>query len=194
VRCFRCNAEIPDGSTVCPNCGAPLGPVAPPPTYVPYSQMQVPRSKMAPWLWIVLGIGGVFCICPVFAAILFPVFAQARQAALSKVEMSHVRMVALGVAMYADDDRDDRLPSLSNPGKLAIALAPYLKDKRVEGYVKDYEWNQALSGKELTKLPASTWLLRTRAPDSADKIIVGFADQSVKRETVEAFNSAESKQ
>lgn len=189
MRCPHCNAELTEGAAVCPNCGAQLAP-APPAVHVPYSQQAVAGKKTQPWVWVIVGVAACFCVCPVFGALLFPVFAQARLAAIAKVEMSHARLVDLGVAMYAND-WDNRLPSFTDTGKLAEALTPYLHPYKAEGYVANYEWNKSLSEKLLTKVPspATTWLLRTPEPDGAGKIIVGFADQSVKRVNLEAFDS-----
>src|SRR5262249_46172520 len=51
----------------------------------------------------------VIAIIAILAAILFPVFAQAREKARQTVCLSHMKQVALGLAMYTQD-YDETLP------------------------------------------------------------------------------------
>jgi hypothetical protein len=73
---------------------------------------------------------GVLAICgcgivPIIAAILFPVFAQARFAAQKTATISHSKQSALGVIMYSVDF-NDRLP----PAETWMdATFPYTKNK-----------------------------------------------------------------
>jgi uncharacterized RDD family membrane protein YckC len=53
--------------------------------------------------------GLMFIFIPITAAILFPVFSQAREKARSAVCMAHMKQIGLGLSMYADD-YDGHLP------------------------------------------------------------------------------------
>jgi prepilin-type N-terminal cleavage/methylation domain-containing protein/prepilin-type processing-associated H-X9-DG protein len=82
----------------------------------------------------------VIAIIAILAAILFPVFAQARDKARSAACMSNVKQVGLGVLMYAQD-YDDTLPQHAgdfadflNPAvgaNWARAIQPYVKNDKI---------------------------------------------------------------
>jgi len=55
----------------------------------------------------------VIAIIAILAAILFPVFAQAKAAAKAIVGVSNVKQLGLGVLMYASDNDDNRVPRVS---------------------------------------------------------------------------------
>lgn len=82
----------------------------------------------------------VIAIIAILAAILFPVFAQAKRAALSTSDLSGARQVAVSVQLYLADN-DDTMPifyaynsdpTIYNPAQhkgTEVLLFPYLKDK-----------------------------------------------------------------
>lgn len=84
----------------------------------------------------------VIAIISILAAILFPVFARARENARRTSCLSNLKQVALGVRMYGQD-YDERMPaerrdamsdadiSQSNPYGWADALQPYLKSTQI---------------------------------------------------------------
>ena len=78
----------------------------------------------------------VIAIIAVLAAILFPVFAQAREKARQASCTSNTRQLALGVLMYAQD-YDETLPPTAIPSQNADGtlwpelLAPYLKNNQI---------------------------------------------------------------
>lgn len=78
----------------------------------------------------------VIAIIAILAAILFPVFAQAREKARATACLSNTKQIATGVAMYAQD-YDETLPNqynLYNPVALewwCDILQPYLKSYAV---------------------------------------------------------------
>ena len=86
----------------------------------------------------------VIAIIAILAAILFPVFAQARESARMTSCLNNMRQLGLGLTMYAQDS-DERFPSIySNWGPNGMdigvqhegwmwknALAPYLKNKGI---------------------------------------------------------------
>lgn len=71
----------------------------------------------------------VIAIIAILAAILFPVFAQAKLAAKKTVDLSNMRQVGTGFLLYAGD-YDDRFPLTSYPtatNSWAIRTQPYVK-------------------------------------------------------------------
>ena len=65
----------------------------------------------------------VIAIIAILAAILFPVFAQARAAARQASCLSNVKQVALASMMYAQD-YDERLPRMDNNGSCGYGQTP----------------------------------------------------------------------
>ena len=82
----------------------------------------------------------VIAIIAILAAILFPVFARARENARRASCQSNLKQIALGVFMY-DQDYDETLPPVSvtagtgttanNPYGWADAMQPYLKSTQI---------------------------------------------------------------
>lgn len=83
----------------------------PPPPPHGYQHPQEPsRPKKSPVLWILIGLLGLCtCTVPILAAILFPVFSQAKQAAINTRCLSNVKITTLGALIYAGD-YDDHFP------------------------------------------------------------------------------------
>lgn len=74
----------------------------------------------------------VIAIIAILAAILFPVFAQAKVAAKKTADLSNVRQNATAAIMYAGD-QDDTLPQYKWPEFYTIAtkVLPYTKNKEI---------------------------------------------------------------
>src|SRR5947209_765006 len=76
----------------------------------------------------------VIAIITILAAILFPVFAQAREKARSVVCLSNERQMGLAISMYTQD-YDDRLPMGGNaapkPNRWYDWIAPYQKSRGI---------------------------------------------------------------
>jgi len=132
-----------------------------PPDPNPYMTAQAP-CRRPPWVWIVIGIAclcGCACI-PISAAILFPVFAQARLAATKASCMSNVRRVGLGQLMYTVDS-DDQFPPASkwidateryDQGEVRIYTCPAVSRNHGE---YGYAMSAKLSGKKKSDLNPS---------------------------------------
>jgi prepilin-type N-terminal cleavage/methylation domain-containing protein len=71
----------------------------------------------------------VIAIIAILAAILFPVFAQAKLAAKKTTDLSNVKQLALGHLMYWNDYDDTSVTSWSYgfPGEFNYYIQPYLK-------------------------------------------------------------------
>jgi len=71
----------------------------------------------------------VIAIIAILAAILFPVFARARENARRASCMSNLKQIALGFMMYTQD-YDGRFPYYSSGGEMAFVF-PYVKNSQV---------------------------------------------------------------
>jgi prepilin-type processing-associated H-X9-DG protein len=119
------------------------------------------------------------------AAILFPVFAQARLKAQETSSVSNLKQVALGVLMYTQD-YDERLPPMQDLATMKKAIMPYVRNEEV---FKDprtgepYRVNPAASRKPDASIavPAQFVLLYESTPSRDGKRAVAFADGHVKR-------------
>jgi prepilin-type N-terminal cleavage/methylation domain-containing protein len=82
----------------------------------------------------------VIAIIAILAAILFPVFAQAKMAAKKTVELSNVKQMSLGIIMY-ENDYDDNYSTAFNPanngGSWAGSPNPILWCQFVQPYTKN---------------------------------------------------------
>lgn len=74
----------------------------------------------------------VIAIIAILAAILFPVFAQAKAAAKNTADLSNLKQLSLGVLMY-NGDSDDMFPQGADGGWVAwpVKVYPYLKSLQV---------------------------------------------------------------
>lgn len=87
----------------------------------------------------------VIAIIAILAAILFPVFARAREAARRTSCKSNLRQIGLSVGMYAQD-YDERLPggfnwlAFNDPTGVTSKLVPYVKNNQVWICPDDSSW------------------------------------------------------
>jgi len=128
-------------------------------------------------VWVLvgcLGVGGCVFV-PIFAAILFPVFAQARSHARESTCVTNLKQIGIATLMYAQD-YDERLPMASG---WQTGINPYIKNERVyhcpaavfvmaqsAPAATNYAYNSALDMMKMTRVaePPNTVL----AYDSAD--------------------------
>lgn len=98
--CPNCGKQSPTGAPNCHSCGAPLT-----------GAMQQPRKSSSTTIIVVivavLFIG--FFVVAILGAILFPVFARAREAARTSSCQSNIKQLATAMHVYAAD-YDDALP------------------------------------------------------------------------------------
>lgn len=85
-----------------------------------------PKKGMSPWIIVLLAIGGM-CVLgiPIMAALLFPVFSQAKVAARKTATMSSMKQASLGIFLY-QADHDDLFPPAENWQKSTL---PYIKNE-----------------------------------------------------------------
>ncbi len=77
----------------------------------------------------------VIAIIAILAAILFPVFAQAKAAAKITTSISNIKQIGLGMLMYAGDYDDTRALRRINPAgdqiSWRLSIAPYVKNRDI---------------------------------------------------------------
>ncbi len=80
----------------------------------------------------------VIAIIAILAAILFPVFAQAREQARKTVCLSNIKQINLGVQMYVQD-YDETIPLLCGSDKSNAGLTFHTWQDDIQPYVKNYQ-------------------------------------------------------
>lgn len=89
-------------------------------------QPEPKRSNKTVTLVLALAIGGLcLCSCPIIAAIVFPVFAQAREKARQTACLANLKQIGLAAQMYLQD-YDNHFPPANRWGD---ALDIYRKDR-----------------------------------------------------------------
>lgn len=100
----------------------------------------------------------VIAIIAILAAILFPVFARAREKARQTSCLSNLRQLGTALQMYVQDydemtpphnDGEDMLAD--NPGRFVIRLMPYIRNEQLLGCPSDQGW------KAPSQDPAARW-------------------------------------
>lgn len=100
----------------------------------------------------------VIAIIAILAAILFPVFATAREAARSTQCLSNVRQLSMGFMQYFQD-YDEQFPNIRKETAWPYTVAPYIKSAGLLRCPNDasVNWTTPLPGK--TALRLSTYTL-----------------------------------
>jgi prepilin-type N-terminal cleavage/methylation domain-containing protein len=95
----------------------------------------------------------VIAIIAILAAILFPVFAQAKEAAKKTAGLSHVKQLSLALIMYAND-HGDRLPAgMETPTTYGCDEFRRSYDWTIQPYVKNWEILEVPGDSEGTEFP-----------------------------------------
>lgn len=128
--------------------------------------------------------GSVFIIA-ILAAILFPVFAQARQKARETSSMSNMKQLGLATLQYAQD-HGEKLPRMDSQENFKAALSKYILQENYDVFLDPqtktpYILNKKLSGKSLDTIndPAHTELMRSPG-DYNGFVLVGYVDGHVR--------------
>jgi prepilin-type processing-associated H-X9-DG protein len=171
----------------------PNGPAygAPPPGYG--APPPRPKNNTATVVGIVLAVvlGGGLLLTAILAAILFPVFARARENARLASCESNVKQIELGLIQYTQDN-NEKFPA----GDFQSAVARYAVSDAVfhcpadEAGGVDYSLNTNLQGVSLEKLnhPEAVVAVYEGKGQKLDfrhggKAVVGFADGHVRAVT-----------
>jgi len=162
--------------------------IPPPPQNNPQYHQQNPfppqqKSNVGLIIAIVI-VAGACLIIPIFAAILFPVFSQAKIAAQKTQALSNIKQSATSMAIYQADFDDYFPPTMADSASLKESLLPYLSDYGTGWDILETptQGNPNLAAKkasEIGNLP-STIMLYCIPPKLKDKAVVAAADASAK--------------
>jgi prepilin-type processing-associated H-X9-DG protein len=201
IFCVQCGAALPDDPGAAPPAGPPVTGPGPQPgsqpgagtgrsstgfTGVggtdPSQWTAIPQAPSRPiWPFLLAGCAVFFCCCPILAALIFPVFAQARIAAQATKSLSDAKQVDAALIGY-EVDYDQHYPKFDSPTELARALSKYSNLPNLQALVKSYQWNPELSGKALRELadPSGVWVFYSKEMDAKKRYDIAFADGHVR--------------
>jgi len=166
------------------NYPPPYGQPPPPP----------PKSNTGGIVAIVLGVVGVGCLgfVAIMAAILFPVFAKARENARRVSCESNVKQISLGLNQFMQDHNEK---FAFKAGDYKTSVMPYVKSELpfhcpsdTHSGADSYSFNANLLGVPLAKMmrhPAQTVMVYEGKNQTLDfrhenRAVVGFADGHVR--------------
>lgn len=183
-----------------------MPPQMPPQNFGFAPEEPVKKSGMPVWGWILLGVGGLSCVCvSMMAAVLFPVFSQAKLAAKNTQTLSNIKQLCLATTMYSADSDDIMMPAKNwntlilpytkNPEVLEDSTLPSSSDQRGIGINAEVAYKNFSEMEDpssvvifgLTKLPGqdAQVKLETLRFGFSDRTSVGFADGHAARKTAQ---------
>ncbi len=122
----------------------------------------------------------VIAIIAILAAILFPVFARAREKARQTTCSSNQRQIAVSLQMYAQD-HESRFPSYDSVWKAAAIDPAILKCPTAGSSVTNaYGFNISMSGIALSSIETPSDALLTADSSAADNILKSTSDLAVR--------------
>lgn len=171
---------------------APQPEPQPQPAPAPNAAYQRPPADDQPkkkntTLIIVLIVLLALCVCgcgPLLAAVLFPVFSQAKDAAIKTASLGNLKKLGTATLMYSSD-YDDLLPyELGTAEETYFFIEPYANDESILDTSRPgiaYEFNPLLSGLPVSSVPspATTPLAYESAPTNNKRSLV-YLDGAVK--------------
>lgn len=144
------------------------------------------KKKSSPYLLIIAGIAIFgFCGIGILAAILFPVFSQARVSAKRSLAMSGMKQMAVGMLIYVSDN-DDKFPDpmitsefVKITDQYAQSINPEAKTMILKG---PFGVNEELSGVRVTTVekPETVWMMEFYNSEIGAGEVTGYVDGSVK--------------
>lgn len=99
----------------------------------------------------------VIAIIAILAAILFPVFAQARESARQASCLSNTRQLGMALSQYIQDN-DEQFPYIRRETAWPYTVQPYLKDWRILRCPGDgsVNWSMPMPGRSAVRLSTYT--------------------------------------
>lgn len=154
--------------------------------YIPATGVAGPKKAKVPVAVIIVALAVVACLClPIGAAVLFPVFSQARQSANVVSKKGDMDTVARAVAAYAASHQGRMPEDMGNSSAVLAAIRPYMTQGEELDFLKDgpLEANHELSGKTLDGVanPSRTILMYYTSTKIDPYVIVLFCDYHVEK-------------
>jgi prepilin-type processing-associated H-X9-DG protein len=161
VPVHRLLAESGEPAVTSAGPAAPAPPLPGQPPAAPPQMVAPPKPRKASNPWLVGGIiFGVIAILVVplllMAAVMFPVFARAREKARQASCLSNMKQISLAMLMYSQD-HDQRFPTA---GAWHDKVFPYMRNEEIFNCPStdlgrgSYEYNEAaLDGREVGTIP-----------------------------------------
>lgn len=149
--------------------------------HVPDYSAPQPQKKNQTLTIVLILLAVVLGACGTFAAILYPVFNQAKKAARKTQTLVNVKNIATAMMIY-QADYDDHFPTeMGNVSGLQLQMAPYLRSDAYfsfEGHL--VESNPKLAGTNAMKLtdPSNVLMLWLKSPRVTGKKVVATADSA----------------
>ncbi|MFM9873922.1 MAG: hypothetical protein ACKVQS_10720 [Fimbriimonadaceae bacterium] len=155
-----------------------------PPQYYQQTPFQPQKKSNVGLIIAIIVVVGACLIIPIFAAILLPVFAQAKNAAQKTQALSDIKQSATSLLIYQADFDDHFPPDMSNSDALEASLTDYLTDYGSHWHIQGTptQGNPNLAGKLSVdvKTPQSTIMLYCIPPSLNKKAVVAAADGSAR--------------
>ncbi|MCW3060715.1 MAG: prepilin-type N-terminal cleavage/methylation domain [Capsulimonas sp.] len=191
--CTQCQTPLTPGAMQCANCGLTFSTPVPYPASPGYAAPAAKKSPVA--LIAIIGAVGCLPMIAIIAAILFPVFAKARDKARIVSSQSNLKQLGLASMQFAQD-HDEKLPPMDSMEHFKAAVNQYLpKDEKYDlftqpGFNTPYTLNAKLSNKSIGDLNnmEGTVMMQETKPYSDKKLATLYADGHVRR--VSADNTA----
>ena len=156
MNCTNCGFPLTPGATSCPNCKIQFSQAVPGGFVQPTTQ----KAKVPVWAWVVGGCSLVGClpVIAIVAAILFPVFALAREKARTVTCATNEKQIDLGLQQYVQD-YDTKLPPAGvwNDAIVKYIGTPTIKCPTAEtddSGSGGYAFNSTLSKKRSSSIPS----------------------------------------
>lgn len=146
-----------------------------------------PKKKVSPVIWILVAAVVLLVPCAgILAAILFPVFVQAKQSAQMTATMTDLKRVGLGLSVYQADFDDLYPPKTDSLASSWRYIGSYVKGPMIESKNPNNRTivgNPSLAGRVATKVPQPNRTLAFFDSSSwpNNRRIILFADTSVRR-------------
>ncbi|MEI8281754.1 MAG: zinc ribbon domain-containing protein [Armatimonadota bacterium] len=139
INCSECGKEVSDKASACPTCGFPVTPVqeasVSPVGFQGHVQEPIyrdtPKASNGWKIFSIVLLVLIFLEHLAVAAILVPVFLQAKIAAKKSATISNVKQVGTGLAIYMSDNDDIFPSSFSTSNELKVSVMPYVKNEAI---------------------------------------------------------------